>query len=198
MGQTERDKWNRIYTEKSADEESGDVPSASAVLREHYWLLPSTGKSLDLACGRGGNAILLAEQGLQTHAWDIADTAIAELRQLARQRNLSIATEQRDVCVRPPEANGFDVIVVSRFLHRPLLPAIAQALRPKGLLFYQTFTGEKTAAVGPTNPDYLLRANELLQSFSDLHILYYLETGQVGDSEQGHRNEAMLVGQRRD
>ncbi|MGI9229510.1 MAG: class I SAM-dependent methyltransferase [Gammaproteobacteria bacterium] len=192
MNQPDREKWNRIYSEKSAH-----GTEAAAVLREQHWLLPATGRALDLACGRGANAILLAERGLQTWAWDIADTVIDELQQLSAQKKLAIHAEQRDVCAQPPERDSFDVIVVTRFLERGILPAIAQALRPQGLLFYQTFIREKTTATGPDNPDYLLQANELLQTFSDLHTIYYMETGRIGDPTQGHRNEAMLIAQRR-
>jgi tellurite methyltransferase len=39
--------------------------------------------------------------------------------------------------------NAFDVIVVSRFLDRTLSDAIIDALKPDGLLFYQTFTRDK-------------------------------------------------------
>ena len=187
-----RERWNRVY-DAAPDKEI----RAATVLREQSWLLPRAGQALDLACGRGGNAILLARHGLRVHAWDIADAAVAGLRRLCEREVLDILIQRRDVCARPPAESSFDVIAASRFLHRPLLPSLAAALRPRGLLFYQTFTEEKTAAAGPTNPDYLLRPNELLRAFSALRVLYYLEAGRVGDTTQGHRDEAMLVAQRR-
>ena len=54
-------------------------PGACAALREYAFLLPETGTALDLACGRGGNALLLARRGLQAHAWDISEEAIEHL-----------------------------------------------------------------------------------------------------------------------
>jgi tellurite methyltransferase len=75
----------------------------------------------------------------------------------------------RDVSEQPPLPDSFDVIVVCRFLDRNLCPAIAAALKPGGILFYQTFTQ------GLSNPDYLLRNNELITLFSELDILEYHE-----------------------
>jgi tellurite methyltransferase len=65
------------------------------------------------------------------------------------------------------------------------------------LVFYQTFTREKSADCGPSNPAYLLEENELLRLFSGLRILAYREEGNVGDVAQGFRNEAMIVAQKR-
>jgi tellurite methyltransferase len=45
--------------------------------------LPDDGRALDLACGLGGNSILLAQQGLKVDAWDIADVPVAALQELA-------------------------------------------------------------------------------------------------------------------
>ena len=67
-----------------------------------------------------------------------------------------------DVEQEPPQANSFDVIVVSYFLERKLAPALMNALRPNGLLFYETFIREKPQGVGPSNPDFLLGENDIL------------------------------------
>jgi hypothetical protein len=89
------------------------------------------------------------------------------------------------------------VILVCRFLDRGLVPALISALRPQGLIFYQTFLREAVSPDGPRNPDYRLESNELLRLFAPLHVLAYHEEGLVGDLAQGRRNEAMLVAQKR-
>jgi len=71
MSTSDRDKWNRIYAGGR-----GDSPAAARVLVDFEHLLPATGRALDLACGSGGNALLLAQHGLKTWAWDISDTAV--------------------------------------------------------------------------------------------------------------------------
>ena len=192
MSNTEQVKWDRVYTGGS-----GSCATACRVLSAHSHLLPAGGTALELACGRGANALYLAARGFTTHAWDISPVAIKALSERARCNGLSLLAQQRDVSARPPTAQTFDVIVVSRFLDRAIAPAICAALRHNGMLFYQTFTREKVSDSGPNNPAYLLEANELLRLFRSLHLVYYHEEGTTGDLDQGFRNEAMLIARQR-
>lgn len=184
-------KWDRRY-QQSGDE----LPAAAEVLTQNQHLLPATGTALDLACGRGGNALLLAKRGLTVKAQDISSVAIEQLQQLAQQSGLQINAEVRDVVNEPPLAAQYDVIVISYFLERSLTPAIISALKPGGLLFYQTWCRQKTADRGPANPDYLLADNELLSLFAALKIRSYHEEAQLGDVWRGFRDRAMLVAER--
>ena len=185
-----REKWNERYRAASRE------PQASQVLRENLHLLPDNGRALDLACGSGGNAILLAQQGLQVDAWDIADVAIAALQEMALKRPLSIRAEVRDVEADPPGPGTFDVITVSYFLDRDLVPALLAALKPGGLVYYQTFTRQCVSDRGPKSAKFRLAEQELLQLFSGLQVLFYREEGCVGDVQQGFRDEAMYIGRR--
>jgi len=193
---SEEEKWNKIY----ATQALSDTPQAikaARVLKEHVFLLPPSGHALDLACGYGGNAQLLAKHGLQTYAWDISEVIIEQLQLLSTQHNLNIAAEVRDVEKLPPEPNSFDVICISYYLERAICSSLIQALKPNGLLFYQTFLKEKVSDQGPSNPQYRLQENELLRLFSPLHVLAYQEYGTVGDVKQGLRDVATLVAQKR-
>ncbi|MCW8992296.1 MAG: class I SAM-dependent methyltransferase [Gammaproteobacteria bacterium] len=188
----EQEKWDRRY---SGGEDNDAAPCQ--VLREFAHLLPPQGHALDLAAGRGANARLLAGHGLITEAWDLSSVAMAQLAALAHKEGLSLTTRSRDVVAHPPAPGSFDLIVVSRFLHRPLCPALAAALRPGGLLFYQTFIADRAdPAIGPANPDYLLAPNELLRLFPTLQTVAYREEGTLGRLDQGLRNEAYLVARR--
>lgn len=186
-----RDKWDKKYRE--AEDEQG---VAVEVLQENLHLLPRQGKALELACGLGANAFLLSAHGLETHAWDLSSVAIERLKMIAQGRGLKIHGEARDVLQHPPLPDSFDVIVVSYFLDRELMPHIHRALRPRGLLFYQTFTRARVSDAGPQNPDFRLADNELLHLFSTLHVVAYREEGRVGDLECGLRNEAYIVAQK--
>lgn len=156
-------KWNVRY--RYSQNQSSNPPTACAVLIEQAGLLPSQGDALDLAAGRGGNARFLDHLGLTVSAWDLSSIAMEELAKDVPSINALV----RDVIKQPPEPASFDVIVVSRFLHRALCPAIASALRPNGLLFYQTFHH------GLSNPDFLLKPNELPVLFPSLNIEFYAE-----------------------
>jgi SAM-dependent methyltransferase len=186
-----RQCWNQRYAEPHFTQQS------ARVLSENLHLLPAHGKALDLACGLGANAVLLGQRGLETWAWDISPVAIARLDEAAQQANLTVHTEVRNVIVQPPEPDSFDVIVVSRFLERSLAPSLQAALRPAGVLFYQTFTKLRvTAEGGPRNPHFLLADNELLHLFAGLKVRVYREEGLLGELGVGFRNEAMLIAQK--
>ena len=187
-----KDKWNKIYSSRF----SSNLKVAE-VLREFAYLLPDKGDALDLACGQGANAVFLAKSGLDTWAWDISDEVISRLNSITATTSIQLKTEVRDVEKSPPSENSFDVICVSYFLDRDIVNNIISALRVNGLLYYQTFIHEKVTDTGPSNPKYRLKANELLDLFSPLHILAYQELGDVGDVTRGLRDVAMLVAQKR-
>jgi SAM-dependent methyltransferase len=183
-------KWDAAY---SGDKQAGE---ARWVLRENSHLLPVSGTALDLACGLGANALLLAQHGLDTHAWDISPVALEKLKQTGQQQGLDIHTEHRDIEQNPPTPNSFDVIVVSHFLYRPICQDLIAALKPGGLLFYQTYHQQKLGSSGPSSEKFLLKPQELLRLFSNLDIVFYREDGRCGNLEEGLRDLSYLVGQK--
>jgi tellurite methyltransferase len=170
-----RDKWNNRH----GNRELG--LAACEVLQKHIHLLPTHGTALDLACGLGRNAIQLAQHGLHCDAIDISDVAIDRLKKHAKENNLKINAERADIERDGIGSKQYDVIVVSYFLYRPLLPEISQALKPGGLLFYQTFirsvTAENSAMrKNTTSASFYLEKNELYAQFKQLDIHNYEET----------------------
>ena len=157
-----KNKWDKNYQACTSA-----FPSAAKVLQDNQHLLPNTGTALDLACGRGANAICLAENGLNTSAWDISSIALEHLSNKAKEKNLQINTEVRDVSQKPPTSNSFDIIIISNFLERDIIDDIKNAIKTDGLIFYQTFIRDRVKDTGPSNPDYLLKENELLNLFHD-------------------------------
>jgi len=186
------DKWDAIYDSKKLSEDF--LPAY--ILKKFHHLLPAQGKSLDLASGFGANALFLAQHNMESHAWDISSIAVEKLKEISNSMNLDIKTEVRDVTTSPPEENSFDVIVVSHFLDRQIMPNIISAIRENGLLFYQTFTKTRVQDIGPSSEKYRLGKNELLDLCKDLDTIVYREEGTIGDTESGFRNEALFIGQR--
>lgn len=186
-----RDKWQQRYLDPDTTR-----PQPAGVLVDNAFLLPRAGRALDLACGRGGNALFLARHGLTTEGWDFAPAAIETLDRLAADEQLSLTGVVRDVERQPPEPDSFDVIVVSYFLVRELVPLLIAALRPGGLVFYETFvrdTGDDPAP-GPRNPAFRLATNELRHLFNELQLVSYQEHGRIGKTDAGVRNTARLIG----
>ena len=146
---------------------------ASSWLVDNERFLPRVGDALDVACGRGRHAFWLAQRGLRTYAIDRDPDVVRELNETASRRALPIIASVLDLetgAVRfaPPE---YDVIVVVDYLHRPLFPALIEALRPGGVLVYETFTRAQAARGHPKNPAFLLEPGELVTLVDPLEIL---------------------------
>jgi len=165
--QTDREKWERRYSE-----DSGDLPEPDDFLVLHAHLL-SCGRALDPACGLGGNSVFLAERGYEVTALDISYTALARLKDTARRRHLPIDCVVADLDYFPLPANAYDVAVVFYFFSERFIAALKQALRPRGLLFYATYN-ERHTSVRPTfNPAYLVAADGLAVHFPDFDSLVH-------------------------
>ena len=147
---------------------------------------------LDLACGDGQNGVFLAERGLDVICCDISVEALARARELAGRRGVTVSLWEVDLerpGINPFREDVYSAILVFRYLHRPLFPCIRKALRPGGLLVYETFTVEQAAFGRPRNPDHLLHPGELRQAFADWEILHSFE----GLKENPRRAVAQLV-----
>ena len=190
MSTSEQDKWDSLYR-------TAERGAPARVLEENVHLLPVQGRALEVACGLGANAIRLAQHGLEVEAWDTSAVAVERVRRYGTEQGLALRGEVRDVLRHPPPADCYDVIVVTHFLDRELMPLLIEALRADGLLFFQTFTHRRCDDTGPRNPAYRLYDNELLHLCGGLRIVVYREEGVVGDTTQGFRNQAYLVGQKR-
>ena len=192
-----REKWDRIYSANVLQE-----PKACWVLSEYAYLLPESGKAVDIASGRGANALLLAGAGLQTTAIDISPVGMEQLQSSAQKRSLNIDTRVEDLSAvsqgtEPLGTEQWDVIVVSNYLQRELFESIVRALRTDGLLYFETFVKNKSDhTVGPGNPEYLLDNNELLNGFAALSIRVFFDLQQTGSCDQGLRNKSCLIAQK--
>jgi len=186
-----RAKWDERHSDPAKR------PSVVQVLAENLHLLPTSGRALELACGLGGNALALAAHGLEVSAWDLSPIAIERLQGFAGANGLTnLKAEVRDVELSPPAPDSFDVILVSYYLERSLIPHLITALRLGGLIYYQTFTRSAVSSEGPSNPQFRLDDNELLNLFGELKLRVYREENRLGDLALGTRDVAMLVAQR--
>jgi 2-polyprenyl-3-methyl-5-hydroxy-6-metoxy-1,4-benzoquinol methylase len=187
----QRARWDQRHAA------AADIGAPAEMLLRNAHLLPAQGRALDLACGRGANALWLAEHtGLDVHAWDFSSAGVARLQSAARARGLQVTAEVRDVVACPPQPQSFDVVLVTHFLERSIVPALIAGLRRGGLLLYQTFAREAVTARGPATPDWRLARNELLELFAGLIVRAYREEGRLGDPARGLRDLAYLVAER--
>lgn len=154
-----------------------DLDPVSAFFREEESALVRAGTAgpvLDLACGRGRHSLAAAALGLDVVAVDRNEEQLAELARSSRALSGRIETCCLDLETRTipalPRA-PFAAILVFRYLHRPLAPAIASWLAPGGLLLYETFlVTQRSLAWGPSRDDFLLQPGELPRLFAGLAI----------------------------
>ena len=137
-------------------------------------LLPRGGRVLDVACGKGRHALWMAERGFSVHAIDRNPEAIDAVVENARRSHLDIRAEVIDLETDPPPDLGaaeYDVVLGFNYLHRPLMPVLRAAVRPGGLIVYETFTVRQAERGRPRNPAFLLKDRELAGLMSPLTVL---------------------------
>ncbi len=172
-------KWDEKY--QTATLQSRANPCY--VLKQHSHLLPFYGQALELACGLGGNARFMAQCGLHTQAWDISDTALTLLNNWANLNQLPIEPLLTDLEQMILPYQQYDVIVISRYLDRDLFEGIEQALKPNGLLFYQTFLAPPHEHA-PQNPSFYVHSSELNQVWPSLVTEVYGEGWLVSENQE--------------
>lgn len=143
-------------------------------------LLPAGGRGrvLDIACGSGRHALLLANSGFTVRAVDRDPDAIARLREMAKVLGVDITAVVMDLETDPPPDLGsreYDLVVGFNYLHRPLMPALREAVKPGGRIFYETFITRQAERGHPTNPAFLLKEGELIELMGPFSILRFRE-----------------------
>ena len=145
-----------------------ELPPSPWVQRWVGWIRPG-GAILDVACGSGRHARLLAHLGVEVDAVD-------RDARLFPQPPAGVALLEADIEAGPWPYAGrlFDGIVVTNYLHRPLLPVLAASLEHGGLLVYETFAQGNERFGKPSNPAFLLAPGELLEAVrGTLRVLAY-------------------------
>jgi SAM-dependent methyltransferase len=136
------------------------VTPPSSWIARHAILVPKSGPVLDLAAGNGRHTRYFKGLG---HAVVAVDRDVSRLADLVGDAQITVI--EADLEGERPWPLGtrrFAGIVVTHYLHRPLLPNIARALQPGGVLLYETFGIGNERFGKPSNPDFLLQPGELL------------------------------------
>jgi tellurite methyltransferase len=181
-------EWDVKHRAAAQDE----TPEPASIVREMLALLPM-GSALDLACGTGQHTLLLASRHQPVVAVDWSPVALAILEQHARSLNLAvhrasgaefavpsafqgIQLVQADIESVVLPADSFSLILCVQYLQRNLFPQMERALRPGGVVLFETFTrAQLEFAGGPRNPAHLLDLGELRNAFPRLEVLFYRE-----------------------
>lgn len=180
-------RWDARYLADMRDSFEHPRP----FLLEHAHILPSKGLALDVAMGLGGNAGFLLQHGLRVIGVDISSVAIRKAA--AYLPDLMPVIADLGHFYIPPDS--FDVIINFLYLQRNLWPAFQIALRPRGILIFETLTCEMRAIHPEIDPEFLLNPGELARAFPALQTLVYREGWQEAHTKHP-RALASLVAQR--
>ena len=138
--------------------------------------LLSKGKVLDVAMGRGRNAIFLAGMGFEVEGVDISQESVDKALETASKSGVEIKGVVADLETSYHiRESAYDVIICFNYLQRSLIEDIKAGLRPAGMIVYETYIIDQARFQRPKNPDYLLKHNELLHMFRDFRCLRYHE-----------------------
>lgn len=177
-------------------------PRPAAFLRQGLRVLPR-GRVLDVAAGAGRNALYLAGLGFSVHAVDRDPAALATLAaEAGRQRPARITTERLDLEAdghSPPDlgCEAYEGVIVFFYLHRPLFPSLLRALKPGGVMIYETFLIDNHLRYHhPRRREFCLEHNELLALTRGLRVLHYDEGDRAAEGGEGTACTARLIGEK--
>jgi len=163
----DKQRWNKRHVEK---------PTRSYVepILENYISHVDVGNALDIACGMGRNTNFLAKKGFNVDAVDISDYALSQVEDAENINKI-----ETDLDSYTLEKNKYDLVVNINYLNRRFFPQIKEALKSGGIVVFETFIIAHGDFENPSNPEYLLRRNELLHAFISFEIIYYEEKEKI-------------------
>ncbi len=143
----------------AADERQNAELAPSQWVLRFSSLIPANGRVLDVACGSGRHARYFAAAG---HAVDAVDIDLSGLTQWPA----GVRPLQADIEGTPwPYPNEmFSGVIVTNYLHRPLLPRLIASVASGGALIYETFAAGNEKYGRPARADFLLNRGELLDA----------------------------------
>ena len=170
MSEQDRKKWNQRYAEDSYHKNN-------PVTLVEDWLpsLP-VGKALDVACGPGRNAILLAQTGYQVDAIDISREGLNQARQKAENQGLNINWIEHDLDETYQFDKDYDLIIVLWYVNLALITRLCGCLAPGGHLLCEEHLITDLETIGPRSLNYRVSPGALREALSGVDVLLYEES----------------------
>lgn len=168
----DRERWDKRYLDEPDRFSDPDEFLVQSLPRLKQ------GRALDLACGLGGNALLLARNNFDVLAVDISLPALQALQSQAAAENIRMDCVCADLDYFPLPRSLFDLVIVFYFFERSLARPIVESLKPGGFLVYSTFNHRHVGLKPDFKPEYLAPAEGLASVFPDLETI--VEDNAVG------------------
>jgi tellurite methyltransferase len=170
MSEQDRNKWNQRYSE---DKYQKNNP---VTLVEDWLPRFPVGRTLDVACGAGRNALLLAQAGFNVDAIDISRVGLNQARQKAEKLGLNINWIEHDFDQPYKFDTDYDLIIVLWYVNPVLITRLCNCLAPGGYLLCEEHLITDQEVIGPTCSNYRVAPGELRKAVSGVDILLYEES----------------------
>lgn len=167
MTLSDSERWDNKYSEEK-DSWLGNQPHP--LLLDYADLISTNGLILDAASGVGADAFYLAQKGHKLIAMDISYVGLHAAQERFRKHRLEYNGAVVDLSTAWVPTEAFDAILNFYFLERATFPVYRRALKPGGLLFFETFQKNEHPR---RHPEHYLDPGELIATFADFEILKY-------------------------
>lgn len=172
MAVEDKERWNEKY-------QNNKIPDEPIKLITDYAELATGKQALDIACGMGRHSKYLASLGFEVDALDISSVALERLKKIP---NVHAKEVDFDTYTLPKEK--YDLIVCTYYLERKLFPQMIEALKPSGIILFETFLHHPDNERAPSNPAFMLNEGELEATFDEtcelLHIPEFWDEDYLG------------------
>lgn len=185
--------WDEFYKGTPAWDIGHPQPAFEALV-ENGEIKP--GRALDIGCGRGENAIMLAMNGCDVTGIDLSEIAISDAKVKAAERHVKVYFVVGDVLRMDQlfKESELDVIIDSFLFHtftdeeRPIFARqVYRVLKPGGKYFMLCFSDKDPAGPGPRR----ISKAEIEHTFTPLFkIIYIADSPLVANTG---RREAYLL-----
>jgi len=154
--EADRIKWDTRYRAKSGEEMS---PPSEFIQR---WIdRCPRGRALDVACGRGRNALFLAASGYEV------DNARRTAQESGLELNWILHDLDEPFCPDSP----YDLIIMVHYVNLPLIALLTRLLKPGGILLCEQHLATGAEVAGPSNPAFRLKPQQMREASRGLKIL---------------------------
>lgn len=121
--------------------------------------MPAAAAILDLAAGGGRHAAFFSGRGHKVTAVDRDVSRLPDHPDIEK-----LQADLEDGSPWPLAGRTFGAAVVTNYLHRPLMPVLLDSIAAGGVLLYETFMIGNERFGKPSNPAFLLKDGELLET----------------------------------
>jgi len=155
MALADKERWDEKYKDNK-------IPDEPIILVQQYANSARGNMALDIACGMGRHSKYLASLGFEVDALDISSVAIEELKGTPNINAMEV-----DFDTYTLSKDKYHIIICTYFLDRNLFDQMIAALKPNGIILFETFLYHKDNERAPSNPDFMLKSGELEKHFSE-------------------------------